>query len=252
MDDSQKACTKCSVVKPLTEFAMKKRKTGSFPASWCKQCTREYQRDKWYRNGKPRQGWQKLPRDQWPPERREAMKAMRTRYRRKKGIPARAEIAEETARRRKEIEAQSKANKLDRSHVRALRIIAHHSCDFRGWTDRERSAWRQRNDPQYAVNQRMRVQIRKAMKGKKAGRRWESLVGYTVEELVAHLEWQLPRGWTIADFFDKGWHIDHIIPKSQFDVSSEEGLAACWALPNLRPLPAERNHAKGARRETLL
>jgi hypothetical protein len=98
----------------------------------------------------------------------------------------------------------------------------------------------------------MRVAVRKALKGGKVGRRWERLVGYDITTLAKHLQRQLPRGYTMDDFFGGGLHIDHIIPKSSFDVTDEAELRACWCLSNLRPLPAHRNRSKGKKIESLL
>ena len=86
----------------------------------------------------------------------------------------------------------------------------------------------------------------------KFGRRWERLVGYTVQDLHEHLRRQLPNGYTMSDFFGGRLHIDHIIPKSLFDATKPEELAACWSLANLRPLPAKKNLKKGSKREFLL
>jgi hypothetical protein len=112
--------------------------------------------------------------------------------------------------------------------------------------------WRSNHDPKYVINIRMRVAIRKALDGLKAGRRWESIVGYSAHQLHDHLQRQLPRGYTMRDFFNGRLHIDHIIPKSSFDVVNEAELRACWALPNLRPLPAAENLAKHTKRTHLL
>lgn len=112
--------------------------------------------------------------------------------------------------------------------------------------------WRIRTNAHALINMRMRVAIRKALAGGKAGRTWESLVGYTVEQLATHLQRQLPKGYTLDDLFGGKLHIDHIIPKSSFDVTNPEELRACWALPNLRPLGAKQNMKKGAKRVTLL
>jgi hypothetical protein len=86
------------------------------------------------------------------------------------------------------------------------------------------------NDPQYVINCRMRVSIRKAMKGRKAGRRWELLVGYTVDDLIKHLERQLPKGRSMQDLLAGRLHIDHIVPKSLFDVTKEDELRVAWRI----------------------
>ena len=90
------------------------------------------------------------------------------------------------------------------------------------------------------------------MRGAKAGRRWEALVGYTIDDLITHMRRQLPRKYTMDDFHNGRLHIDHIIPKSAFDCSSEDGVRQAWSLPNLRPLPAQENLRKNAKRLHLL
>jgi hypothetical protein len=98
----------------------------------------------------------------------------------------------------------------------------------------------------------MTQQIGRALRGQKAGRRWEGLVGYTLDELMTHLERQFPKGmsWQNRD----RWHVDHVIPMSSFGFRSatDESFKACWALTNLRPLWKVENLRKGARREHLL
>jgi hypothetical protein len=83
-----------------------------------------------------------------------------------------------------------------------------------------------------------------ALRDKKAGRHWEELVGYTLEELTNHLESKFKPGMTF-DNYGK-WHIDHIKPKSSFNYKSYEDdeFKECWALENLQPLWAEENIRK--------
>lgn len=112
--------------------------------------------------------------------------------------------------------------------------------------------WKMQTDPAFVVNMRMRNAIRKALRGGKAGRKWETLVGYTLADLVKHLKRQMPKGLSFADLSSSRVHIDHIVPKVEFDVTTEEGLRAAWALPNLRPVRAKVNLRKGAKRVSLL
>jgi hypothetical protein len=53
---------------------------------------------------------------------------------------------------------------------------------------------RYRNDPSRNVTVRMRTAIGQALKGRKNGRKWETLVGYTCVDLVRHLERQFVSG----------------------------------------------------------
>lgn len=100
-------------------------------------------------------------------------------------------------------------------------------------------------DVKFCLVERIRRGINSCLgSGEKAFRTWESLVGYTVEDLKLHLEQQFSLGmsWENRD----RWHIDHILPVTSFDFSSAEDdeFRACWALTNLRPLWADENKCK--------
>lgn len=79
----------------------------------------------------------------------------------------------------------------------------------------------------------------------KGGRSWESLVGYTVDDLRKHIENQFIEG---MNWENKGlWHIDHKIPLSAFNFQTPEDddFHKAWALSNLQPLWAKENLSKG-------
>ena len=98
------------------------------------------------------------------------------------------------------------------------------------------------------INDCITQAIYQSLRGKKAGRKWETLVGYTLKNLVEHLE----------NLFDKNmswdnqgsyWDIDHIIPKSSFSYSTAEDseFKKCWALENLQPMEHIANLKKGVK-----
>lgn len=97
------------------------------------------------------------------------------------------------------------------------------------------------------LNHRMSANIRQNLREKKAGRHWESLVGYTLEDLKKHLELQFKDGMS-WDNMGK-WHIDHKIPKSKFkyEKPEDEQFRLCWSLDNLQPLWAKDNWSKQTR-----
>jgi hypothetical protein len=78
--------------------------------------------------------------------------------------------------------------------------------------------------------------IKDSLKGKKNGRRWETLVGYTLKNLMKHLEKQFVSGMNWENYGK--WHVDHIIPQSVFGYVDINDLdfGRCWALTNLRPM----------------
>jgi hypothetical protein len=100
----------------------------------------------------------------------------------------------------------------------------------------------------YKISTVMSANIYHAIKSQKAGRHWEDLVGYTLYDLIKHLEVLFTPEIT-WDNYGSYWHIDHIRPKSWFDQTDPEQFKACWALNNLQPLEAELNLKKGDRWE---
>lgn len=86
----------------------------------------------------------------------------------------------------------------------------------------------------------------------KAGRGFFAAIGYTVEQLVAHVERQFLPGMTWENYGD--WHLDHILPNASFDYLSMDDpeFRACWTLSNLRPLWKADNLRKSSARVTLL
>ena len=98
-----------------------------------------------------------------------------------------------------------------------------------------------KTDLKFNLNDKISRAIRLSLKGNKAGRHWESIVGYSFNDLKEHLEKTLPRGYTWQQC-----HIDHIIPISVFNYTSPEHIdfKRCWALSNLRLLPAKENIIK--------
>ncbi len=103
--------------------------------------------------------------------------------------------------------------------------------------------------PRNRINHSISTSIWQSLKGEKSGRHWEHLVGYTVTELMEHLEKQFdldPKiSWKNYGFY---WHIHHIRPKSKFHFTSyDKEFKECWALSNLMPLEDKENMSRGDR-----
>ena len=104
-----------------------------------------------------------------------------------------------------------------------------------------------RSRPREKLAVRIGGQIRYALKkGIKAGRPWETLVGFTKYDLIKRLDDTMPDGYTWQDFLDGKLHVDHIIPVSVFNFKTPEDIdfKKCWSLENLQLLPAEENIRK--------
>ncbi len=78
----------------------------------------------------------------------------------------------------------------------------------------------------------------------KRNRKWQQILGFTIEELKTHLERKFTDGMS-WDNYGK-WHVDHIIPKSRFNYTSTEDpdFKRAWALKNLQPMWAHDNFVK--------
>lgn len=112
---------------------------------------------------------------------------------------------------------------------------------------------RYHSDHVRALHVRVSSGIRLSLGAKtKRGKRWEALVGYTTQELAAHLERQFLPGMSWKNM--SKWHIDHIVPRREFSIKDENDpeFRACWALTNLRPIWAHENQAKSGKRLHLL
>jgi hypothetical protein len=99
----------------------------------------------------------------------------------------------------------------------------------------------------HVINQRISAGIRQAIGDNKGGRKWESLVGYTLSDLRNRLNDTMPSGYTWDDLYRGKLHIDHIRPVSSFHYESydDDDFKACWDINNLRLLPAVENLKKG-------
>lgn len=102
-----------------------------------------------------------------------------------------------------------------------------------------------KESPKFRLDDNMRVAIYLSLKGKKAGRKWQELVGYNLKELMKHLENQFDKEMKWENY-GRYWHLDHIRPKSLFKYISPEDseFKECWSLKNLQPLEKIANLRK--------
>jgi hypothetical protein len=106
-----------------------------------------------------------------------------------------------------------------------------------------------RSTPEGMLDHRMSQSVREALRGAKRRCKWEDLVGYSVDELKAHLESKFTEGMSWEKFFGGRIHIDHIMPRMNFNYScaNDPQFKQCWALSNLRPSWPKQNSVSGAR-----
>lgn len=216
-----KVCTKCGSLRPLDAFYARRRARDG-RSSHCRTCAAE---------------------------------ATRT-WRNKPGI---AEAQKHVRRLRFGWEPAGSRPKKTSEQRRA---VARHSKA--AWREKNRDLTRQwcraanakrRATPAGSLNHRISssiYQTLKAANARKAGRAWEALVGFTIDELIRHLERQFLPGMSWGNLGK--WHVDHIIPLASFEFSGPDDpdFKAAWRLTNLRPLWALANMQKRDQRQTLL
>ncbi len=118
--------------------------------------------------------------------------------------------------------------------------------------EKKRHYEKYKKQPKFRIDAAMSSHMRKQIKkyGFIKNKHWEELVGYTISDLMQHIESLFYLDANLSwENYGTYWHIDHIIPKSKFYYTScaDEQFRLCWALNNLQPLEKIKNIKKGNR-----
>lgn len=111
---------------------------------------------------------------------------------------------------------------------------------------RKRGRNKRKENPMHRIADNFRSRISRHIRsGSKFGRRTLDILGYSVEELKAHLEKQFQPGMSWDNYGE--WHIDHKIPLAahNYETPDDIDFKRAWALENLQPLWAGDNLSKG-------
>lgn len=96
----------------------------------------------------------------------------------------------------------------------------------------------------YKLSNALRNRIRRALKNnQKLGSAVKDL-GCSIEELKLHLESKFCSGMSWDNWGRHGWHLDHIIPLSSFDLTDRKQFLKACHYTNLQPLWAVDNLKK--------
>lgn len=99
---------------------------------------------------------------------------------------------------------------------------------------------RRKKDPKKKITHLMSSGILKSLRDNKKGKKWETLVGYTIDDLINNLQ------LNEKEYINNNLHIDHIIPINFYNYTSfeDDNFKKCWNLRNLRLIPSEENLSK--------
>jgi len=209
----EKECTKCKKIKVIEDFySNTDSKDGH--CWWCKRCMNEKDKQ-WWKNNRE--------------------KAYNANRRWRKNNP-------ENVRRSILKWAKSHPDVVKRLHRRWIENNPEKVKEYN-----QKANAKKRRTLKGRLNARMSNAVYMALRSNKKGRHWETLVGYTLDQLKKHLEKQFKAGMTWENYGKGGWEIDHKIPQTAFNYEKPEDddFKKCWALKNLQPLWAKENILKG-------
>lgn len=108
---------------------------------------------------------------------------------------------------------------------------------------------RRRTDPSFRLKCNTRTAVYTCLKERSVAkyRSTFQLLGYSIEELMVHLEKQFLEGMTWENYGE--WHVDHKKPMAsfKFETVDDPEFKECWKLENLQPLWWDDNLSKGPR-----
>lgn len=249
----QKYCNTCNCWKDVSEFGNKaKAKDGL--NSQCKTCVKAYQE----RSKNRIRVYEETHREQhieymknYHAVRRAKRQAEEQAYyeAHKEEIEKQKQLKEQKAREKKlkyaqehREEAKQRAKKYYWEHLEKYR--AYEQTEARKQSRRLRDKERDSNI-QRKISKTVSQGMRHSLKSDKAGRHWEDLVPYTLQDLRQHLESQFTPEMSWSNY-GTYWEIDHIIPQNVFSTTSpdDSDFKICWSLANLRPLEKSLNRQR--------
>ena len=134
----------------------------------------------------------------------------------------------------------------------AVREWRNKNIEYARQKEREKVANYRKTKPWYNLKARIHARIRQMLcgsPGRVAKQRTMELLGYSLDELVSHIESKFSDGMSWPLLMQGKIHIDHIVPVVSFNAcrADSQEFKRCWSLDNLQPLWAADNWKKGAR-----
>jgi hypothetical protein len=241
-----KPCTKCGEVKTLDLFFARKGATDG-RMSLCKACKtaaiykwREKNKDRWNAycsdRGKlphvaeKKKAYTQLDHVKARGRERDAKRRLDPEFKRKR---SEYEKSEKVKTYRKEYKAKPDRQKRTRDLSKREHQMEYH---------RNHQRKKRQSDPGYRLHSAISCSVRSGIV--KGGKSWPSILGFSLQELMQHLEKQFTKGMTWENYGE--WHVDHIIPRAafKFETAEDPDFKACWSISNLRPIWGRENLSK--------
>lgn len=227
MNELMKICSKCDDEKSIDEFNKSKANKNGI-RSECKKCQSKYQKKYQKNNTKAKES-----RRRWKENNPKYNKEYYKKYYKKN----RNKLCKEYR-----IYYQDNKEKIIKRNKKWQEVNPDYMREYLNEYQKKKRG----NNFAYKLNGRISNLIRYSLKNRKNGIHWETLVGYTLNDLMKHLENLFLPSMTWDNYGKDGWSIDHIRPVSIFNITSNKckGFKKCWGLENLRPMWAKDNLKK--------
>lgn len=130
----------------------------------------------------------------------------------------------------------------EKIYLKGVQYRASHKAKRKMWYEANRAHLRtyknkrKKEDPNYKLNHSLSLSVYQALKGIRKSQHTLELLGCSVEYLKMHLEALFQPGMTWDNWSQFGWHIDHRLPISSFDLIDPKQQRLCFHYTNLQPL----------------
>lgn len=114
-----------------------------------------------------------------------------------------------------------------------------------------RNSARRKIDPNYAARRRFTSLIASLMRRTRSSY-IEPYLGCSINDFRAYIASKFTVGMNWTNYGRTGWHVDHIIPLSSFDLTDENDIKRALHYTNTQPLWAVENKSKGSRNKPYL
>ena len=205
--DQSKACTKCDIVKSLTEFPKSSRYKSGYNAQ-CKCCLNTQYKS-------------------WRNSNLETVKVTRKKHY------------------QKNIEKMREEKRLYISKTKPQKIA--YDIEYRKNNKDKIATYKKeweklkRHEPLFKIKRNLRRRVHHALMGNNKSDNTIALLGCSVEFFKSYIEDQWVEGMDWTNYSPSGWHIDHIKECHTFDLSDPEQQRECFHYSNQRPLWAKDN-----------
>jgi hypothetical protein len=150
---------------------------------------------------------------------------------------------EQILKERERIRIENPEGKL-KARIRKLKFMKNNKAHINSY-NRIYDKNRKQKDPSYKLIKNLRTRLWHTLKRQKKSDSTLKLTGCSLEELKKHLQKKFEDGMNWDNY--GVWHVDHIIPCANFDLSDPEQQKICFHYTNLQPMWGEKNIQKGSR-----